>query len=505
MPSRPLERHPSRLLPILLAAGCLFASILALLPTAAGAADWSSLRLPGEAAKVTMFGISCPTATLCVAVGGNNTIASSTEPTGGAPAWNVAYAGKGAEPIAANFRQVRGVSCPSPQLCVAVTFEGLIYTSTDPTGDAGAWNVTDLDPSGPNTHLYGISCPTVDFCAAVAGGAKIVTSTDPLGGAGAWTETQLEGPMELRGISCTSVSLCVAVGDDGDNIRPEVGDHGVVLSSTDPLGGAWQKAQPPSSGTAYGVACPAAGLCVSGDLFGNLLVSTAPATPTSWRAVDAGGSVQITDVDCPSPAQCAAVDLNGDVLTSTDPTGRPEAWRFVNLAPFPGIEGTGANGMFGISCPSASLCAVAANDGQIFTSGNPFASGGGAGAPAPTKANKGRKRKRRPLRPRATIASGAPPVESASGPVTVLFRFFVRHRVAVRGFVCKLDRRPLRPCHSPKRYRVGYGHHVFRVRAIGWTGLRGPVATWRFQVCHPTHYRGCIQHLPPPTPPPAGA
>lgn len=434
-------------------------------------------------------------------VGGNNTIATATDPAGGAAKWNVVYAGEGAEPVAANFRQIRGVSCPSPQLCVAVTFEGLIYTSTEPTGSAAAWNVTDLDPSGPNTHLYGVSCPAVDFCAASAGGARIVTSTDPTAGPSAWTKTQLEGPLELRGISCASPSLCVAVGDNGDTSRPEIGDQGVILSSTDPLGGSWQQAQPPIHGNAYGVSCPSPALCVSGDLLGNLLVSTSPSTTTSWRSVDGGGSVQITGVDCPSPTLCAAVDNNADVLTSADPAG-DKAWSFTNIVPFSGPEDPAhqANGSFGISCPSAALCAIAANDGQIFTSTDPFA----ASAASPgsgENAKSGKAHRKRPKRPRVSIAHGPPAVETTRRKVTVTFRFFPRHRVQVRGFLCGLDKHPLRRCHSPKHYRAGLGRHVFRVRAIGWTGLRGPVEMWHFQVCHPAPYGHCLRHLPPPTPP----
>lgn len=42
----------------------------------------------------------------------------------------------------------------------------------------------------------------------------------------------------------------------------------------------------------------------------------------------------------------------------------------------------------------------------------------------------------------------------------------------VRGFLCKIDKRPLRRCRSPKGYRVGVGN--------------------RFKVCHPTPYPDCI-------------
>jgi hypothetical protein len=493
----PTDRLPSPLSAVVAALIC--ACLLALAPAAAGAATWSTLRLPGEAADVTLFGMSCPSAQLCVAVGGNNTIASSTDPAGGASKWRVVYPGQGAESMAANYRQVRGVSCPSPQLCVAVTFGGQIYTSNDPTGSAAAWSAADLDPDGPNTHLYGISCPTADFCAASAGGAKVITSTAPTGGASAWTETQLEGPLELRGISCPFAALCVTVGDDGNNIRPEPGDRGVILSSTDPLGDAWQPARPPIQGNAYGVACPSAALCVSGDLMGNLLVSTDPSSPTSWRSTDGGGSVQITDVDCPSPTLCAAVDNNADVLTSTAPTGGAGAWTFTNIAPYPGPgEALQANGTFGVSCPSAALCAIAANEGQIFTSTDPFASDASDPATAGAGGKKTRHRKR-PKRPRVRLAHGPPPgVEISGGKAHVLFRFYPRRRVQVRGFLCRMDDHPLRRCRSPKYYRVSYGRHVFRVRAIGWTGLRGPVERWGFRVCHPVAYGGqCVSHQPP--------
>ena len=290
----------------------------------AGAATWTGRQLAVPPTNRQMFAISCPTASFCVAVGGGNTLASSTDPAGGAGSWEVAFPGGGG-PDSSNQRQIKGVSCPSPQLCVAVTFEGLIYASTDPTGGDGAWSIADLSAIGPNMHMYGISCPSPAFCAVAAGDGKILTSTNPTGGAGAWSLIQLEGPLELRGVSCTSPALCVVVGDDGDNIRPELTDEGEILSSTNPLGGIWQRAQMPGApGNLYGVACPSPALCVTGNTLGNLLVSSGPTGPApAWKTVDGGGAVQITGADCPSASQCAAVDNNGDVLTSTDPAGGP--------------------------------------------------------------------------------------------------------------------------------------------------------------------------------------
>ncbi len=489
-------------------AAALAALICCLLPAIAAptyGASWETRQLPGEAAGSALFGVSCPTASLCVAVGSNNAIASSTDPTGAASSWKVVYPGEGPLTTSSGFfsgRQIRGVSCPSQRLCVAVSFDGKVYTATDPTGGAGAWRVADLSGDGPNAHFYGVSCPTESFCAASAGGAKVATTVNPTGGAGAWTVTQLEAPMELRGIDCASAALCVAVGDDGDNIRPEpTEDRPLLASSTAPLGGAWSKALLPGLRSMYGVACPSRDLCVSGDTLGNLLVATDPAAGAgAWRQIDGGGSVQITDVDCVSSSLCLAVDNNGDVLTSERPDGGPADWSFANIAPYPGVDGTMANALFGASCPSRSLCAIAANDGHIFTSADPFAASADGSPVATGRRGKRRHRRPRPKRPRVTIAAVPKPgIElGRRRHVTVRYRFFARRHAQVRGFLCKLDRRPLRRCRPPKTYRVGFGRHVFRVRAIGWTGKRGPVAVDRFRVCHPTPYGECIRHLPPP-------
>ncbi|HEV2727951.1 MAG TPA: hypothetical protein VGV34_06630, partial [Solirubrobacterales bacterium] len=111
-----------------------------------------------------------------------------------------------------------------------------------------------------------------------------------------------------------------------------------------------------------------------------------------------------------------------------------------------------------------------------------------------------------PKRPRTTIALGPPPVlELAGRKLPARFRFYARKRVQVRGFLCRLDGRPLKRCRSPKTYRVGRGRHVFRVRAIGWTGLRGPAETYRFRVCRPMGTPVPCMKSRPPEPPTAPA
>ncbi|MFI5027670.1 MAG: hypothetical protein ACHQCF_01650 [Solirubrobacterales bacterium] len=135
---------------------------------AASAAGW---QLPGhieDAGEHTeLLGISCPSTSLCVAGGEGEEVASSGNPDRGSSAWRLVHPEISEEdhpppppppgfPVqepprtgAPSYRKLHGVSCPSPRLCVAVTFDGYVFSSTDPTGGAGDWHVTDIDGKGP--------------------------------------------------------------------------------------------------------------------------------------------------------------------------------------------------------------------------------------------------------------------------------------------------------------------------------------------------------------------
>jgi len=444
---------------------------------AAAATPWVPAKLPGPAGKVFLLGASCPSPSLCVVTGTNNLIASSTNPMGGSAAWDYTYVGEGPWPETDSWptaeisgKQIEGVSCPSTSLCVAVLNQGSIYSSTNPTGRASAWKTVQIDDQGRNTHLFGVSCPTVSFCVAIAGKrgeeSKILTSTGPTGGPEAWRSVGLGTAYELRGISCPSAALCVAVGEGGQ-----------IVASADPAGdaSAWRPlGAPAGTDTLHSVSCVATQLCVSGNKSGNLLTTTNPLGAAGWKTTGGGGSVQITGSACASASECLLVDNNGSVLTSTDPTGGRSAWTYDNLIPYKPpapnamLEG---NALFAASCASRSFCVLTGARGQIFASTDPFAR-----PPQPRgQGAKGRGKGKGRKRPRAKIATVRLPrgkdLRQKRGKVMI--RFYAK---GARGFVCKFDRRPAKRCRSPKYYRVGSGRHVFQVRAIGSTGLRGPVA-----------------------------
>lgn len=462
-----------------------FVAIIAASPrTDSAAAEWQlQAHIAGERFRphLPLLGIDCPSTSLCVAVGELDKIISSTNPTGGDSAWHQAEpTGEAATDCQEHWvppcrdprdRKIRGISCPSAQLCVAVTGEGYVYSTTNPTGSGADWRVADVDGDGRDTHLLGLSCPTASLCVAVSGerytAGKILTSTNPTGGVSAWTVIQLDETLDLRAVSCGTPTLCVAVAQQGR-----------MLVSTDPTGGAsaWgELGTPGGPGNLQGVSCAGRALCVAGNAGGNLLTSTNPTSASSWQEADGGASVQVTGISCLASGQCAAVDNNGDVITSTDPTSGRDAWSLTKLIPYvqPASEREDPlNGLFGVSCVSVSFCAVVGADGQIFTSTNPF------GGPAQPKGSA--RHRKRVKRPKVTIAKLLLPRrrELREHRARVTARFYANG--PARRFECKINRRQFHRCHSPAHFHIGIGTYELRVRAVGTTGLRGPAAVKRF-------------------------
>ncbi len=467
---------------------------LAASPPAPQTPQWQATQLPGSAAGLFLLNVSCPSASFCVATGTQNLIASSTDPTGGPGAWNVVYAGEGryesspgAPPVITN-RQVQGVSCPTSGLCVAVTTLGQILSSTDPTGPASAWKVTEVSATGANTHLYGVSCPTESLCVAVSGRrtnrGKVFTSTAPA--SGLWQEADLGEAPDLRAVSCSSPAFCVAVGYNGE-----------VVVSGDPSGGAsaWSVVGAPGGGGVLQAVDCLSTICLTGDSGGELLTAAEPTSFAGWHGSPGGGSVQVTGASCATSEACLAVDDNGDAIVSTEPaSGR---WALTNLRPYTaGVESFAsedANALFGASCPTTEFCALVGARGTILTSTDPFVQEP-AKAPA-TPAGHGKKKKPRqgPKRPRVQIAHVRlpRPADAERGQGKVMVRFYARG--PLRRFECRLDAHGFAPCRSPRRFQVGLGRHRLAIRAVGLAGLRGPLAAERWVTFAPGH---CLRSHP---------
>jgi uncharacterized membrane protein YgcG len=313
--------------------------------------------LPPFASPTAITGVSCPTTGLCVAVDHSGDVLTATDPTGGAGTWIRAA-------DVANYFD--GVSCPSTKLCVAIG-GGSIATSTDPTGGASAWTVTEVLPAGSEydgaVELEGVSCASVTLCVVTDDAGDVLTSTDPTGDASGWTTTHVDPPYGLGGLSCPSVRLCVAVAPEGD-----------LVTSTDPTGGAGAWTETNVDGTGEGrqildVSCVSESLCIASDNYGEIFTATEPTGGRSaWTAASVDGRGSIEHVSCASWGLCVALDEN-EVITSTEPGGGASTWTSRAIGTTERIEGA--------SCPAAGLCVLATGASAMVSSTEP--TGGASG------------------------------------------------------------------------------------------------------------------------------
>lgn len=185
----------------------------------------------------TLNDVACPTSGLCVAsdsAAGN--IASATSPSAGAAAWSVADVN--------GTQGLSGVACASPSLCVSGDFSGDMLSSTNPSGGLPAWQLTHVG----TTSFSRFSCPSSSLC---VGGAQsgVVTSGTPTGGDGAWTVSAIPGSGTIASVSCPSTTLCVGSTRAGRSAprptRPVAARRGAPRSSTRPPA-PWPTAARPS-------------------------------------------------------------------------------------------------------------------------------------------------------------------------------------------------------------------------------------------------------------------
>src|SRR5947209_7534678 len=118
-------------------------------PPPTGPTPGGNFCTPPPRPPIAMFApaaVSCPSVTLCVAVGidgrsRSNEAFVSTDPAGGSSAWTqVTLGGSGG---------MQSISCNSASVCVATTRKGFALTTSNPGGGSKAWTSIDLYPYQP--------------------------------------------------------------------------------------------------------------------------------------------------------------------------------------------------------------------------------------------------------------------------------------------------------------------------------------------------------------------
>jgi hypothetical protein len=336
----------------------------------------------GSVANGSLHGVSCPSATECLAVGSGFGSSSATnrplvERWNGAN-WRVMTTPKLASTATASLS---AISCPSTTACFAVG--SLTLDSGRASVLAERWNGTSWvveslpNPTGyTNPKLSGVSCPSIHACMAVGSSTNPSGQTVPL--AERWNGTnwviQSPAPLDsgdnLTAVSCTSPMACTAVGyGRPQGVAERWNGRTWTLQSTpglgDMAGGGFD-----SVSCASGTACTATG---SVDLGGGVPVQLAERWNGSIWVVQStpnpGAFADMAGVSCPSRSDCTAVGYDVNFNTGADETFAMQftggSWT-LQSPPTP-ADATDAV-LLGVSCSAAGSCTgVGAMNGQSRT------------------------------------------------------------------------------------------------------------------------------------------
>ncbi|HZV26885.1 MAG TPA: hypothetical protein VFG00_11390 [Acidothermaceae bacterium] len=274
-------------------------------------AAWTAMLYIG------LIGVSCPSTSFCVGItpgngtaGGTDHIYTTTDPAGGANAWH-----EFAIPHARG-QFWAGISCGSASLCVAyesgrfkngfhVSTGGYVAVSTDPAGGAAAWKLTSLHDVPAGVDCQGHTC------VLGTNDGQVLTSGDPT--SGRWRTTNVTGPhdgqlSDLGVLACTSSSYCL-IGADGTPAvwyarDPASTKHWTPLRSIIALEG---------RGVLGGAGCGSTGRCVLAideltRASNTAALISSPKPGARWQAAHVKG--QYFAASCPSETMCVAAGGN---------------------------------------------------------------------------------------------------------------------------------------------------------------------------------------------------
>lgn len=321
---------------------------------AGGASSWTvsstdSQTDDGTARRIT--GISCVVNGPCVAVDNGGGIFSSPAPASGN--WTLSQI--------QTKNGLSGVSCPTATECVAagVQEQGL-FVSTNPTGGASAWHLDPITSASARVGYEVINCPSATDCIAGSAGdeEQAFVTGDPT--TGTFTDTPQHRPwVNNYVLSCPTTTMCVGTGFDAS-----------VNVTTDPAGNVWQLVNVGADNTIQSLACPAANLCVAVDSLERVLRTTTPANPASWTRIGTLNEDNHSPFDfivCPERNFCLAQFEVSDTGLGEVMTFDPRATR-LKTREFD-LKGQG-NGIDDIAC-GGHTCVAEGDSFKTFESSTP--------------------------------------------------------------------------------------------------------------------------------------
>jgi hypothetical protein len=332
-------------------------------------------------------GVTCTHLTSCWAVG----FAGRDPSHGGtlAERWNRHHHAfrRVATPNPAGMEETgfNGVSCARSTSCIAVgagVTPALARSAVAEHWNGHHWAITSLPLSErePGSTLQSVSCPTRSYCFAVGS-----YSTDASAGetaalilkwnGSAWSIAASPGGFtssDLNGVSCTSTTHCLAVGDRGSVIGHPLTErwNGTTWAVVTPTNHVHSESVQLAS-----VACPVATSCLAvGNYFNSASLertfderwtSTTGATVGKPKNPSPPHITQLIGVACPSASHCLAVGNEpkaGIHVRSLAERWNGSSWKILAT---PDVGSSVSLTLFDVSCLNASDCfAVGDNAGH---------------------------------------------------------------------------------------------------------------------------------------------
>ncbi|MHB8263301.1 MAG: IPT/TIG domain-containing protein [Acidimicrobiales bacterium] len=339
----------------------------------------------GKYQQVALNGVSCPSTASCIAIGtyvNSSNVALPLIETLSDGSWKPSVGALPTGMYLASGYAFSGLSCPTATYCVAIgtymssnvapkTSFPLIYTLS-----SGAWKMTSESAA---SYISSISCPSTTTCYVAgysnSGGGIVIATTN---GGSTWsTENIPAGVGGLSGISCPSAATCYVAGYSNSG-------GGIVIATTNG-GSTWTTESIPPGGISgfTGIVCPSTTTCYvagysnSGGAQSSASIIATTNGGSTWTTESIPSGISgVGSFSCPSVTTCYAVGYSssggGVLLTNyvsppvvryvSPPFGSPSGGTTVT------VTGTGFSSSstvnFGtspatnVSCTSTSCTAV---------------------------------------------------------------------------------------------------------------------------------------------------
>jgi len=327
-------------------------------------------------ASSLLYAVSCVSASFCAAAGAYHPEQTTYDPL--LETWN----GSGwTGVVTPNFiGKLTGVSCVSATSCVAVGYSVLgpseIKQTVVESWDGTSWTqVTSPDTGAGDNFLTGVTCLSASSCIAVgsertSNTAVLQTLVESWNGS-TWSivaSPSRAGTSGLAGVSCLSASSCTAVGSGSTSATAASKTLVETWNGT-----TWSIVASPNNTTGKpnyltAVSCVTASFCVAG---GSQAESWNGST---WSIVSGlgtyAGGAGLGGVSCLSASSCLVAGWNRDAETVQHPVAYSWDGTTWSAVPVPQHQ-VFTDALSGVSCPSASFCAAVGSNTDSLPGGMP--------------------------------------------------------------------------------------------------------------------------------------